>query len=419
MVIAVRRRRIATHHAYSWSMTASALAPELTFGTTARTRLLRVVVAAVFVLFFQTYMVAPLIPSLAYAFHADRQHVGLLIPAYTIPYALAALISGAVSDRFGRRWPLFFGMAMVPLTSAAMAMAPNLEALLVLRMISGLTNVGIVVTGLSLVADLFPPNERGRAIGWVFGAIAGGGAFGSTLGGVLAPIISWRGLFILIAFTSVLLFIVAVPLWSRLVATAKPTSRLSIGTLVLGYRDLLRSWRGSRTYLFIFLNAVFHSGVFTWLGVLLHDRFGLGEAGIGLALLGYGVPGLFLGPTIGRVVDRHGRRLIIPAGFLVAAISAAMLAPHWSLALAAVAITVLSLGFDMSHPLLAGIVTMLDDNRRGQAMGFNAFSIFLGMGCGSLIFGGLTSFGMTTALLLFAAMQTLLGLLALVLFQRE
>ena len=147
-------------------MTASAIAPDVTIDTAFRTRLLRIVVAAVFVLFFQTYMVAPLIPSLADTFHADRQRVGLLIPAYTIPYALAALISGAASDRFGRRWPLFIGMAMVPLTSAAMATAPNLDALLVLRMISGATNVGIVVTGLSLMADLFPANQRGaRSVG--------------------------------------------------------------------------------------------------------------------------------------------------------------------------------------------------------------------------------------------------------------
>jgi predicted MFS family arabinose efflux permease len=186
-----------------------------------------------------------------------------------------------------------------------------------------------------------------------------------------------------------------------------------------GYLALLRTRRGGRTYLYIFLNAVFHSGVFTWLGVLLHDRFGLGEAGIGLALLGYGVPGLFLGPTIGNIVDRHGRRLIIPTGLLVAAGTAATLAPNWPIGVAAVAITMLSLGFDMTHPLFAGIATTLDDRRRGQAMGLNTFSIFFGLGCGSLFFGWLTQFGMSSALLVFAAMQCCLGLIAFVIFRTE
>src|SRR6202012_963640 len=101
-----------------------------------------------------------------------------------------------------------------------------------------------------------------------------------------------------------------------------------------GYAAILRTGRGARTYTYIFLNAMFHSGVFTWLGVLLHDRFDLGDAGIGLGLIGYGVPGLLLGPTIGKVVDRHGRRWIIPMGMGVAALSAVLLAPRWPLVVA-------------------------------------------------------------------------------------
>jgi predicted MFS family arabinose efflux permease len=384
-----------------------------------RERLLRTVAMSVFLLFVQTYMVAPLIPSLAVALNTGRQTVGLLIPAYTIPYAIAGLICGALADRFGRRGLLFFSLAAFPVVSLAMAAAPTLNWLIALRILSGITNVGIVVTGLSLVGDLFPPTDRGRAIGWIFGAIAGGGAFGSTLGGVLAPTIGWRGLFVLLAAIGFLLLIFGLPLWKKLGEIAQPTIHTTITQFATGYFALLRLSRGARTYTFIFLNAVFHAGVFTWLGALLHDRFALGDAGIGLALLGYGVPGLFLGPTIGKVVDRHGRRYLIPAGLLTASLSAALLIPIWPLPLAMLAITILSLGFDMTHPLLAGIATVLDDRRRGQAMGLNTFSIFLGFGVGSLLFGRLAQISMTHALAIFASFQALFGVLAIYLFQEE
>jgi len=62
--------------------------------------------------------------------------------------------------------------------------------------------------------------------------------------------------------------------------------------------------------------------VFTWLGLYLQHRFGLGEVGIGLALLGYGVPGFLLGPLIGRrLADRRGRARLIPPGVAVGACS--------------------------------------------------------------------------------------------------
>jgi predicted MFS family arabinose efflux permease len=76
---------------------------------------------------------------------------------------------------------------------------------------------------------------------------------------------------------------------------------------------------------------MFHSGVFTWLGLYFSERYHLGDEGIGLALLGYGVPGMLLGPIIGRVADRIGRKRIIPSGILIAALCGATLIPRAAL----------------------------------------------------------------------------------------
>jgi MFS family permease len=130
------------------------------------------------------------------------------------------------------------------------------------------------------------------------------------------------------------------------------------------------------------VNAIFHSGVFTWLGVYFSRRHGLGEVGIGLALLGYGVPGFLLGPIIGRAADRCGRRWLIPSGLAIGGLAAAALMPDMPLVLAALAVTVLSLGYDMTQPLLAGIVTALGGRRGGQAMGLNVLTLFTGFGIG-------------------------------------
>ncbi|WP_407943173.1 MFS transporter [Methylobacterium oxalidis] len=186
-----------------------------------------------------------------------------------------------------------------------------------------------------------------------------------------------------------------------------------------GYRDRLLSPRGRRTYGFVLLNAMFHSGVFTWLGLYFEQRYGLGPVGVGLALLGYGIPGFLLGPVIGRIADRRGRGRLLPAGLFLGAFAAAALTLDAPLLLAAVAVTVLSLGYDMTQPLLAGIVTALGSQRPGQAMGLNVCLLFTGFGLGSLLFGGLLRFEFGAALALFAAAELALAVAAFRLFRSE
>jgi predicted MFS family arabinose efflux permease len=69
--------------------------------TAGRERLLRLLALATFVIFFQGYMVAPIIPLLSTVLHASEETTGLLVPAYHIPYGIATLIYGLVADRIG------------------------------------------------------------------------------------------------------------------------------------------------------------------------------------------------------------------------------------------------------------------------------------------------------------------------------
>ena len=135
--------------------------------------------------------------------------------------------------------------------------------------------------------------------------------------------------------------------------------------------------------------------------------------------MGYGVPGMILGPVFGRVADRLGRRRLVPAGLAIAALSAAMLIPEAPLLVAALAVMTLSLGYDMTQPLLAGIVTSLDPKRGGQAMGLNVFALFTGFGLGSVVFGEALKVGFGPALAIFSVFQLAAAAAAFPLFGRE
>jgi len=380
-------------------------------------RLLWIFASATFLIFFQGYMVAPLLSRLAVIFSVSVETAGYMVPAYLIAYGVATLFYGLLSDRIGRRPIMIASLSAFILLTGLTGFARSAEQLTLLRLVTGLGSSGVVPLALALIGDLFPYKERGRPLGWLFGAMAGGMAVGSTVGVMLEPFISWRGLFFGVAALAFVTLLMLLPHRDLLSNKEAPT-RLTIGTVFRGYRALLGTPRGRRTYAYVFLNAVFHSGVFTWLGVYFSRKYALGELGIGLALLGYGIPGFVLGPFIGRLADRYGRSKLIPLGLIIGGSSAAALSLDLPLLVPVMLVTLLSLGYDLTQPLLGGIVTDLGPNR-GQSMGLNVFALFVGFGSGSLVFGMLLPFGIVTALNVFGTGALLAGILALFLFRSE
>ena len=381
-------------------------------------RLLRALALATFIIFFQAYMVAPIIPVLSTSFGTSVQAVGVIVPAYLIPYGVTTLVFGLLADRIGIRCLLFASLVMFAVLTALTASAQSIGQLTLWRVLTGLGASCVVPLALVVIGGLYPYEQRGRPLGWLFGAMAGGMAFGLTFGAVLEPLLGWRGLFVLVALAAVGVFVVLLIHRSLISSTRKAVSE-TMGELFLGYRDLIGTPRGQRTYGYVFVNSIFHSGVFTWLGVYFEQRYGLGPVGIGVALLGYGIPGFLFGPLIGRAADRWGRARLLPIGLGLGALGAATLISNGPLILAVVAVTVLSLGYDMTQPLFGGIVTVLGGKRPGQAMGLNVFALFTGFGLGSLLFGEALRLGFGIALGIFVMVQTLATALSLRWFSAE
>lgn len=383
-----------------------------------RERLLRMLTAATFIIFFQAYMVAPIIPTLATRFGASVQTVGFVVPAYLIPYGIATLVYGLLADRLGAQRVMFASLAAFAVLTALTATATSIDQIVVWRVLTGLGASGVVPLALVLVGRLFPYAQRSRPLGWLFGAMAGGMAFGTPLGSILVRFIGWRGLFLVAGAAGGVSLLLFVP-YRRMIAAAMQPVGGSLGDLFRGYRSLLGTARGQRTYGYVLVNSMFQSGVFTWLGVYFERRYGLGPVGIGLALLGYGVPGFFLGPLIGRAADKWGRARLLPIGLALGALAAAVLLVDFPLALAPIVVMVLSLGYDMTQPLFGGIVTALGGKRPGQAMGLNVFALFVGFGLGSIVFGEMLHAGFGPALWAFAAVESSLAVGSLWLFRSE
>ena len=80
-------------------------------------RMIRLLAGVTLLIFFQAYIVAPLIPRLAARFAASGEKIGLALPAYMVPYGVSTLFYGLLSDRLGRRRIMLASLAAFVLTA--------------------------------------------------------------------------------------------------------------------------------------------------------------------------------------------------------------------------------------------------------------------------------------------------------------
>lgn len=384
-----------------------------------RQYLLHILSAATFIIFFQLYMVAPLIPSFSTFFKASEQTVGLTVTAYLIPYGISTLFYGLLADKLGTKGIIITSLFVFSVLTALTAFSQSINQLIIWRFITGIGASGVVPLSLAWIGQSYSFEERGRPLGWLFGAMAGGGAFGSSLGVILEPFVGWRMLFIGVSIIAAIIGIILYNIYQKIQIPKRTKLQLTLPIVFNGYKQLLSSQRGIIAYIFVFFNAIFHAGVFTWLGFYFQKTFNLNGLEIGLALLGYGIPGFLLGPYIGKLADQYGRWKLLPFGLALSGLSAILLAFNIPLGIAALAVTFLSMGYDLTQPLLAGIITHVGKERSGQAMSLNVFMLFLGFGLGSYLFGLLLKFGLIQALIIFSIFQLMLSLLGFILFKNE
>lgn len=125
-----------------------------------RERLLRLLAAVTFLIFFQAYMVAPMIPRLSVVFGVSPQTIALIVPAYLIPYGVSTLFYGLLSDWIGRKRIMFTSLFAFVLLTAFTATAHSASQLLVWRMATGLGASGVVPLALYLAGILFRASVR-------------------------------------------------------------------------------------------------------------------------------------------------------------------------------------------------------------------------------------------------------------------
>ncbi len=136
------------------------------------------------------------LPAIVRELDATNTQLQWMVDAYTLVFAGLLLTAGSLGDRFGRRPALQFGFAVFGLGSLASALAGSPTVLILSRGFMGIGGAFIMPATLSIITNVFPAHERGKAIG-VWAATAGvGAALGPLIGGFLLDHFYWGSVFL-------------------------------------------------------------------------------------------------------------------------------------------------------------------------------------------------------------------------------
>jgi EmrB/QacA subfamily drug resistance transporter len=165
--------------------------------TQSRGRLWTLVLVSVglFMVVLDNLVVNVALPSIHNDFGASVQALEWTVNAYVLAYGVLLLTGAALGDRFGRRRMFVTGIALFTAASAGAALAPNADLLIAARAIQGAAAAIVTPLTLTLLANAFPPEKRGIALG-VWSGISGVAvAIGPLVGGAMIEIADWHWIF--------------------------------------------------------------------------------------------------------------------------------------------------------------------------------------------------------------------------------
>ena len=345
--------------------------------------------------------------------------------AYLVTLGSLLLIGGSLGDLFGERRMFAVGVGGFGVTSVLCAVAPTIEFLVAARALQGVFGALLTPAALAVIVAVFPPEERGRAVGaWTaWGGI--GTVLGPLIGGQLVDTASWRWIFAInvpIVVVTMLLTLRVVPAGRERPADARvdvvgaTLCALGLAGVTFGLIEQpLRGFGSPVVLLTLALGAALFAGFIVWeartphpmlpLGLFKRRNFAAGNVetfamygGLGVLffllvlflqqIAGYSALAagsaslpvtlvmFLLSMRFGMLADRYGPRLFMGVGPLIAAVGLA-----WFLRLDAdvdylvdllPGLVLFALGLAMTvAPLTATVLADADERNAGIASGVN------------------------------------------------
>ena len=359
------------------------------------------------------------LPGMALDFGVSPAAVQQTLSLFVFGFGTAQLISGPLSDRYGRRPVLIGGLALYLVSGLGCALAPSLGWLIAARFVQAIGCCTAVVVARAIVRDAYSPAEGARVMARALSLLALAPILGPILGGYLQVAFGWRAAFVTLALSGLAMWVASLRHLTESNPRLNPNA-MRLGHLAATYRDVLRTpafWAyalpGSLSYasIFVFISGtpfvlikvlgvpaqyygyLFAIGVLGYLGGTLICRRLLSRIGVARVLA--------LGTTVG-MLGGLGFLLLVLAGI-----------SHWTLVVAAQFVVMTAHGINFACTQSGSLAPFSD--KAGAAAGlFGCLVMYAALASGTWVGSShdgtllpLASISATVGVILFACTRLL------------
>ena len=271
----------------------------------------------------------PSLPQLASFFETSASMTQLTLTTAMIGLAVGQLLLGPLSDKFGRKIPLIISLVIYIISTVLIVYAPNIESMIFLRVIQGLSSAGSVVISRAVATDLYRGREMTRFFGLLMTINGIAPIISPILGSLLLEYISWKGVFVFLALIGVIVLLFCFRLKESLSIENRLQGSIFATFSTFGViikNRLFMSYVGIESFLLGAMFAYIAASPF-----ILQSFYGL-SAFIFSLCFGANGAALVIGANIGGKLPNRQALAIGVLAFVVAAlytIAVLIIQPHW------------------------------------------------------------------------------------------
>lgn len=203
----------------------------------------------------------PSFPLIAQGLGTTQGDVERTLATYLLGMGLATLIYGPITDRYGRRLPILFGLTVFTTASIACALTTDIEHLTAWRFVQAFGGAVGMVIPRAVIRDKLETHEASKAMSLVMLIVGATPILGPAIGGYLLPYFGWRGLFALMAANGLILLVASWMTMQESLAHDKKTPLRALA-IARNYWGLLKD----QHFIFYALSGSFgFAGLFTYI----------------------------------------------------------------------------------------------------------------------------------------------------------
>lgn len=316
----------------------------------------------------------PSLPQLAQFFDTTASMTQLTLTTAMIGLAVGQLLLGPMSDKFGRKIPLIISLLIYIISTILLIFSPNIETMIVLRAVQGLSSTGSVVISRAVATDLYRGREMTRFFGLLMTINGIAPIISPVLGSLLLEYIGWKGVFFFLAIIGIVVLLFCFRLKESLIIEKRLKGSVLSTFFTFGKiikNRLFMSYVGIESFLLAAMFAYIAASPF-----ILQSFYGLNAFTFSLCFGANGAA-LVIGANIGGKLSNRTALSFGVLGFgivVLYTISTLIIQPNWFLVEIGFFLMLLMMG--LTFPAISSLAMESERQYAGSASALLGFAPF-------------------------------------------